>query len=172
MYRIFSKKLIALLVVLLAADISAAPYLGWGAARPSFLFLALCFFAFESGWHAVLPLALVTGLLRDVTGGPMPGLETFILAALVYLLDRSGRNVTSSSVTVRMGAAFLFIAAVNLIGLAALSIFGRFVTFSFFNISLCLKAALLNALFYPLLHYFAKRVFSRRKRFHQYELFR
>lgn len=172
MYRIFTKRLILTLLVLLVLDLAVAPYISWGFARPSFLYLFIIYLAMEYDWQYVLPVAFAVGLLRDLTGGVYLGQETLILTALVFICERSGKNVTSGSLVFRLMVTFVFILAIQTINLIFLAVFNAHIFISVFNVSLAVRAALLNTLMMPVFLYLAKRFFDKKKRFHQYELFR
>jgi len=172
MYRIISKRVILFLLLLLVLDIAAAPFLTWGYARPSFSYLAILYVAFEYGWKSALPVAILVGFLRDLTSGAAVGMETLLLAFVVFVLDKANKNVISQSTFFRVIVTFLFILGLQILYLAGFSLVSPDIKISWFNLSLAVKAAFLNTLILPPFLYLATRFFDKKKRFHQFELFR
>ncbi len=80
MPRIFSGKVILYLVILHVVDLCLTPVLGvW---RPIFLYLWILYVAFYGPVQALIPAAVMVGLLRDLTGSQPLGVETLSLTAV------------------------------------------------------------------------------------------
>lgn len=87
MPRFFSAKVILLFIFLGVLDGTVMPVLQIRAVSPSFLYLFICYAAFEWGAPKTVTIAFWAGLLRDLMSGGLIGLEASLLAGLALGLD-------------------------------------------------------------------------------------
>jgi len=87
MPRLVSAKVILFFFLLAVLDGSVMPAFQIRSVYPSFLYLFICYAAFEWGSPRTVYVAFWVGLLRDLLGGGLIGLETTLLVALALALD-------------------------------------------------------------------------------------
>lgn len=87
MPRLTSPKVILYFLFLTVLDGSVMPVFQIHAVYPSFLYLFVCYAAFEWGAPKTVYVAFWAGFLRDLLGGGLIGLEASLLAALALALD-------------------------------------------------------------------------------------
>jgi rod shape-determining protein MreD len=87
MPRLTSAKVILYFLFLAVLDGSVMPVFQIHAVYPSFLYLFICYAAFEWGAPKTVYVAFWAGLLRDLLGGGTIGLEAALLVALALALD-------------------------------------------------------------------------------------
>jgi rod shape-determining protein MreD len=76
---------------------------------PSFLYLFICYAAFEWGGHKTIYIAFWAGLLRDLLGSGLIGLEASLLPALALALDFLVRKMERGSRWIYFLVTFLFV---------------------------------------------------------------
>ena len=87
MSRLFSPKVILYLLFLAVLDGAVMPAFRVHSVYPSFLYLLVCYTAFEWGPRKTVIVAFWVGLIRDLTGGGILGVEATSLVALALALD-------------------------------------------------------------------------------------
>ncbi len=87
MPRLVSAKVIFYLLLLAVLDGSVMPAFQIHSVYPSFLYLFICYAAFEWGSPKTVYIAFWAGLLRDLLGGGLIGLDATLLVALALALD-------------------------------------------------------------------------------------
>ena len=87
MPRLTSAKVIFYFLFLAVLDGSVMPAFQIHSVYPSFLYLFICYAAFEWGGTKTVYVAFWAGLLRDLLGGGLIGLEATLLVALALALD-------------------------------------------------------------------------------------
>lgn len=87
MPRLVSAKVILYFLFLAVLDGSVLPVFQIHSVYPSFLYLFICYAAFEWGAPKTVYVAFWAGLLRDLLGGGLIGLEASILVTLALVLD-------------------------------------------------------------------------------------
>ena len=87
MPRLVSAKVIFYFLLLAVLDGSVMPAFQIHSAYPSFLYLFICYAAFEWGSRKTVYVAFWAGLLRDFLGGGLIGLDAILLVALAPALD-------------------------------------------------------------------------------------
>ena len=87
MPRLVSAKVILYFLLLSVLDGSVMPAFQIRSVCPSFLYLFICYAAFEWGSTKTVYVAFWAGLLRDLLGGGLIGLDATLLVALALALD-------------------------------------------------------------------------------------
>lgn len=87
MPRLVSAKVIFYFFFLAVLDGSVMPAFQIRSVYPSFLYLFICYAAFEWGSSKTVFVAFWVGILRDLLGGGLIGLEASLLVALALALD-------------------------------------------------------------------------------------
>ena len=87
MPRLVSAKVILYFLLLAVLDVSVMPAFQIHAVSPSLLYLFICYAAFEWGSTKTVYVAFWVGLLRDLLGGGLIGLDAIVLVALAPALD-------------------------------------------------------------------------------------
>ena len=87
MPRLVSPKVIFYFLFLAVLDGTVMPVLQVRSVYPSCLFLFICYAAFEWGPYKTVCVAFWAGLLRDLLGGGVIGLEASLLVALALALN-------------------------------------------------------------------------------------
>ncbi|MDD5225760.1 MAG: rod shape-determining protein MreD [Candidatus Omnitrophica bacterium] len=87
MPHLVSPKVILYFFFLAILDGSVMPAIQIHAVYPSFLCLFICYAAFEWGGSKTVYIAFWAGLLRDLLGGGLIGLDATLLVALALALD-------------------------------------------------------------------------------------
>ena len=87
MPRLLSAKVILYFILLAVLDGSVMPAFQIRSAYPSLLCLFICYAAFEWGTAKTVYVAFWAGLLRDLWGGGLIGLDAILLAVLAPALD-------------------------------------------------------------------------------------
>src|SRR5512140_1175505 len=87
MPRLISTRVILYFLLLAVLDGSVMPAFQIHAVSPSLLYLFICYAAFEWGSTKTVYVAFWVGLLRDLLGGGLIGLDAVVLVALAPALD-------------------------------------------------------------------------------------
>ncbi|MFA7255411.1 MAG: rod shape-determining protein MreD [Candidatus Omnitrophota bacterium] len=87
MPHLASPKVILYFLFLAVLDGSVMPAFQIHSVYPSFLYLFICYAAFEWGAPKTVHVAFWVGILRDLLGGGLIGLEATLLVALALALD-------------------------------------------------------------------------------------
>ena len=87
MPRLLSPKVIFYFLLLAVLDGTVMPVFQIHGVYPSFLYLFICYAAFEWGSPKTVYVAFWAGLLRDLLGGGLIGLEASLLTSLALALD-------------------------------------------------------------------------------------
>ena len=87
MPRLVSAKVIIFFLLLAVLDGSVMPAFQIGSVYPSFLYLFICYAAFQWGAPKTVYVAFWAGLLRDLVGGGLIGLDSTLLVVLALALD-------------------------------------------------------------------------------------
>jgi len=87
MPRLVSAKVIIYFLFLAVLDGAVMPAFQIRSVYPSFLCLFICYAAFEWGAPKTVYVAFWAGLLRDLLGGGLIGLDATLLVALALALD-------------------------------------------------------------------------------------
>lgn len=87
MPRLVSAKVIFYFLLLVVLDGTIMPVFQIHSVYPSLLYLFVCYAAFSWGDHKTVYIAFWAGLLRDLLGGGLIGVEASLLAFLALALD-------------------------------------------------------------------------------------
>lgn len=87
MPRLVSAKVILYFLLLAVLDGSVMPAFQIRSAYPSLLYLFICYAAFNWSSPRTVYVAFWAGILRDLLGGGLIGLEATLLVALALVLD-------------------------------------------------------------------------------------
>ena len=87
MPRLVSAKVILYFLLLAVLDGAVMPAFQIGSVYPSFLYLFICYAAFQWGAPKTVYVAFWAGLLRDLVGGGLIGLDSTLLVVLALALD-------------------------------------------------------------------------------------
>ena len=87
MPRLVSAIVILYFIFLAVLDGAVMPVFQLRSVYPSFLYLFICYAAFHWGAPKTVYVAFWVGLLRDLLGGGLIGLEAVLLVALALALD-------------------------------------------------------------------------------------
>ncbi len=87
MPRLVSPRVILYFLWLAVLDGTVMPVFQIQGVYPSFLYLFVCYAAYEWGAPRTVYVAFWAGLLRDLLGGGLIGLEATLLSALALALD-------------------------------------------------------------------------------------
>lgn len=172
MPRILSFRMMVYLWILLVLDLSLAPLFRLGALQPILLYLAILHAGFQWGSEKTVPVAVAVGLLRDLAGSHVFGLETGVLVCAALLLDLLVQKVDRQSFAVRMGVTFLFVFSVTTLLWMFSRFLGSTLSVSWDTFGTSLGTAGYGAVLAPVFFYLTARWFHDRAPLKQYELFR
>lgn len=171
MPRLLSARLILYLLVLVVADLTLSPLVRVGDVQPVFLLLMVLYGSFQWGWQKALPLALIVGFLRDMTGTLPVGTEMFSVTAAALFLDFAVQKLHRVWILVRIGTAFVFTFIALMVALILGGVLHQPASFSWYNAGRIFLTAVYTAAFWPLFSAVSIRWFHERKPMKQYELF-
>lgn len=171
MYRFVSTRLLVLVTVLLLVQYVLAPFsLAWGG-RVDLLYLVILDYAFFESWEMLPFFALLMGLVRDLLGGHLFGIETACLTVTGVGLSFGIRKLERNNPWVQGVMSFLFVGLTEALSLVV----GRWLTgpktFSFYLAQNVLLTTCYTVLWSPAFFWFANRWFKRTTFLKQYELF-
>ncbi|MFA5160099.1 MAG: rod shape-determining protein MreD [Candidatus Omnitrophota bacterium] len=109
MPRLVSAKVILYFLLLAVLDGSVMPVFQIYSVYPSFLDLFICYAAFEWGSSKTVYVAFWAGLLRDLLGGGLIGLEATLLVTLALALDFLVRKMERQLPWIYFIITFLFV---------------------------------------------------------------
>ncbi|MEI7751599.1 MAG: rod shape-determining protein MreD [Candidatus Omnitrophota bacterium] len=109
MPRLVSAKVILYFLVLAVLDGTVMPAFQIHAVYPSFLLLFICYAAFQWGAPKTVYVAFWAGLLRDLLGGGLIGLDATLLVALALALDFLVQKMERQLPGIYFVVAFLFV---------------------------------------------------------------
>jgi len=171
MPRLFSAKVILFLLFLAVLDSAILPVFQIHSIAPSFLYLFVCYAAFEWGGLKTIYAAFWAGLIRDFLGGGLLGAEATILTGLAFLLDFSVQKIEKQFPGIYFFITFLFIFLAGTLELLLACVgalpAGRIENY----MSLVFFTALYTSALLPVFYFLTDRWFGRLDT-KQYELFR
>lgn len=109
MFRLSSTKIVLFLFFLAALDATILPAFQINSVAPNFLYLFICYAAYEWGSSKTLYVAFWVGLMRDFLGGGVLGIEATILVGLAFALDFVVRKIERQFPGIYFLITFLFI---------------------------------------------------------------
>ena len=170
MPRLISPKVIFYFLLLAVLDGTVMPVFQIHGLYPNFLYLFICYAAFEWGSHKTVFIAFWAGLLRDLLGGGMIGLEASLLTALALVLDFVVQKMERQLSGIYYVITFLFVFCAGLLRLLV-SYTGELPASLFFGyLGLIAMTALYTTALLPFFNFVSNRWFGHSVK--QYELFR
>lgn len=171
MHHFVSARLLIFLALLLALQLSVSPFFLLLKGRPDLLFLLVLDYAFSWSWEVVPFFALFVGLLRDLIGGHLFGIETAALALTGSLLSLGIQKLDRENHWVQLGICMVFVFLTESLSLGL----GRWLEVSK-NLSWELIASVILTTIYttalaPGFFWITNRWFRRHPVLKQYELF-
>lgn len=172
MYRILSVKVIFLALLFTVADMTISPLFQVGGLRFYFTILFIFYTAYHNGWHRILPLSFLVGLLRDLLGSQLFGIEmmSFVLAAL--LLDFVLQKMERGFFSLWVALCFLFTSLVLCLELLSTAFLTGQIQISWYVLALAFGSGFYTAVAMPF--YFAAIDFWKKRKLktqQQYDLF-
>ncbi len=171
MPRLVSAKVILYFLLLAVLDGSVMPAFQIRSVYPSFLYLFICYAAFQWGAPKTVYVAFWAGLLRDLLGGGLIGLEATLLVALALALDFLVQKMERQLPGIYFIVTFLFVfcagASRLLVGYAG----GLPPSLVWKYLGMIAMTALYTSALLPVFNFLTNRWFSRSTT-KQYELFR
>ena len=171
MPRLVTAKVILYFLLLAVLDATVMPAFQVRSAYPSSLYLFICYAAFEWGASKTVYIAFWAGLLRDILGGGLIGVEAGLLTALALALDFLVQKMERQLPGIHFIITFLFVffagvlsLLVNYAGELPASLAGGYLG------TLTMTALYTSALF-PVFNSLTNRWFGHSSA-RQYELFR
>lgn len=171
MPRLVSAKIILFFLFLAVLDGTVMPVFQIHAVYPSFLYLFVCYAAFEWGSPKTIYVAFWAGLLRDLLSGGLIGLEASLLVVLALALDFLVQKMERGLPGIYFIITFLFVFCAGVLNLLA-GYAGELSTAMIWgHLGLITMTALYTSAMLPAFNFLASRWFGRSFT-RQYELFR
>lgn len=171
MPRLVSAKVIFYFFFLAVLDGSVMPAFQIRSVYPSFLYLFVCYAAFEWGGAKTVYVAFWAGLLRDLLGGGLIGVEATLLVALALALDFLVQKMERQMTGIYFIVAFLFVFFAGGLKLL-LSYAGELpASFAWNYLGMIAMTALYTSALLPVFNFITNRWFGHSAT-KQYELFR
>lgn len=171
MPHLVSPKVIFYFFLLAVVDAAVMPALQIGSVYPSLLYLFICYAAFEWGASKTVYVAFWAGILRDLLGGGLIGLDALLLSALAPALDFLVQKTERQLRGIHFLLTFLFVFFGGSLRLLVGSWGGLPSPFLGAYFGMIAMAALYTSALLPAFNFLADRWFGRSSA-RQYELFR
>ncbi|MBN1689149.1 MAG: hypothetical protein JW893_08620 [Candidatus Omnitrophica bacterium] len=171
MPRLFSGRVIFYLIFLLVVDFCLMPLVRSGIFFPVLLYLMVPYAAFVWRWEKTTALALVIGLLRDLTVNHPFGIETIAVVVTAHFLDIFVHKVERDAWAVRFMMSFLFLLSVGMLILVIEPMMGGRVFLSWGTFLEVFKMAVSTTFVMPVVFFCTALFFRDRAPIRQYELF-
>ena len=170
MPRLLSPKVIFYFLLLAVLDGTVMPVFQIHGVYPSFLYLFICYAAFEWGSPKTVYVAFWAGLLRDLLGGGLIGLEASLLTSLALALDFLVQKMERQLSGIYFIITFLFVFCAGLLRLLV-GYTGELPPSLFLGyFGLIAMTALYTSALLPVFSFITNRWFGHPSK--QYELFR
>lgn len=171
MPRLTSAKVIFCFLILTVLDGSVMPAFQIYSVCPSFLCLFVCYAAFEWGSSKTLYVAFWAGLLRDLLGGGLIGLEATLLVALAPALDFLVQKMERQLPGIHFIITFLFVFSAGALRLLVSYAGELSLSLVWEYLGMIALTALYTSALLPLFNFLVNRWFGHSSA-KQYELFR
>lgn len=172
MYRVFSWKVIFVLIGLTIADMTLAPSLRVHMIQPIWVYGLILYTAFYRGGKDTLLAAFLTGLLRDLVSNPVIGMEALSLTTAALLLEWVVPKLDRKSTLMHVICALGFTAVAQFLVLVLACLSSRSLAMSWYSLGVVIRIAFYTACFIPFLFRILDALIRERQSFRQYELFR
>lgn len=171
MHQFVSARLLTLVGVLLVAEYGLSTLFGVSGTPPTLLYLAVLDYAFFWNWERIPFFALFIGMVRDLAGGHLVGIETLSLALTGILLYFAVLKLERENVWVRLGITFIFVLLTDIlaVGLGRWLEVGRGFSWNLTGGIFC--TTFVTTSLAPAFFWFTNRWFKRIPLLKQYELF-
>ena len=170
MPRLLSPKVIVCFLLLAVLDGTVMPVFQLQGVYPSLLYLFICYAAFEWGSQKTVFIAFWAGLLRDLLGGGLIGIEASLLTALAFALDFVVQKVERQLPGIYFMITFLFVFFAGALRLLVGYAGGLQASHAAGYLGMIAVTALYTAALLPVFNFIANRWFGHASK--QYELFR
>lgn len=171
MRRLFASKVLIYLLLLIVLDITLAPALAMGDVRFFLSYLMVIYAAFQWGWKQSIPIALLLGVLRELAGSEVLGIETCAMMMGAFLLGLAVQKIDKGMVLLRLLTTLVFVFFVLTLR-ALFSVFLTEMKFDYwYYLSVSLGCSVYTAALTPLFFHFSARWFHDRTAIKQYDLF-
>ena len=170
MSRLLSPKVIIYFLLLAVLDGTIMPVFQVRGVYPSFLYLFICYAAFEWGSHKTVYVAFCVGLLRDLLGGGLIGLEAMLLTALALAIDFLVQKMERQLSGIYFIITFLFVFCAGVLRLLVGFAGEVPVSLTVGYLGLLAMLALYTSALLPVFSFISDRWFGHPAK--QYELFR
>ncbi len=172
MSRLLSAKVIIYFLFLAVLDATVMPVFQIRSVYPSLLYLFICYAAFEWGSPKTVYVAFWAGLLRDLLGGGLIGLEASLLVGLALLLDFVVQKMERELPAIYFVITFLFVFCAGGVKLLAGCLTGGLSpSLAGGYLGLIAMTALYTSAMLPFFNFMTNRWFGRSSG-RQFELFR
>ncbi len=171
MPRLVSAKVIIYFLFLAVLDGAVMPAFQIRSVYPSFLYLFICYAAFEWGAPKTVYVAFWAGLLRDLLGGGLIGLDATLLVALALALDFLVQKMERQLPGIYFAITFLFVFCAGALKLLVSYAGALSPSLVWGYLGMIAMTALYTSALLPLFNFFTNRWFGHSTA-KQYELFR
>jgi rod shape-determining protein MreD len=171
MPRLVSAKVVLYFFLLAVLDGSVMPVFQIRSVYPSFLLLFICYAAFEWGGAKTVYIAFWAGLLRDLLGGGLIGLEATLLVALALALDFLVQKMERQLPGIYFFVTFLFVFCAGALRLLVCYAGEMPPSLVWSYLAMSAMTALYTSALLPLFNFITNRWFGHAST-KQYELFR
>lgn len=171
MPRLVSPKVILYFLFLAVLDGTVMPVLQIRSVYPSCLYLFICYAAFEWGSYRTVYIAFWAGLLRDLLGGGVIGLEASLLVGLALALNFLVQKMERELPGIYFIITFLFVFSAGVLRLLAGYAGELPASFVGEYLGLITMTALYTSAVLPFFNFLTDRWFGHSS-IRQYELFR
>ena len=171
MPRLASAKVVLFFLFLAILDGTIMPVFQIGAVYPSFLYLFICYTAFEWGAPKTVYVAFWAGLLRDLMGGGLIGLEASLLVGLALAIDFLVQKMERGLPGIYFIITFLFVFCAGVLRLLAGYAGELSASLVWEYLGLIAMTALYTCALLPVFNFLARHWFGYSST-RQYELFR
>ena len=171
MHRFISARLLILIAGLLVLQQSLSLFPFFWSRRPDLFYLIVLDYAFFWSWEFVPFFGLAIGLVRDLAGGHLFGIETVSLTVTSFLLSLGIQKLERDNVWVRGGICFLFAGLTEALSFSLGTCLEGFKLSPFLLLHSVFWTSLYTVVVSPIFFGFTHRWFKRYSFLKQYELF-
>lgn len=172
MRHFISAKLMGLLALLIVFEHFLSPFLFSLGARLDLIYLLVLDYAFFWSWERAAFFALFVGLILDLFGGHLFGIQTITLTVMSLLLSLGIQKLERDLFWVKMMMTILFVALTETLGIILGLALETSSSFSWNFLGTVIRTTFYTALIAPVFYWFTEHWFKRSTAFRQYELFR
>ncbi len=171
MRHFLSSKLLGLLALVIVFEHVLSPFLFPLNAHIALVYLLVLDYAFFWSWERAAFFAMFTGLILDLFGGHLFGVQTLTLTMMSLLLSLGIQKLDRNLFWVQMIITVLFVALTETLGIVLGLALETSAGFSWNFMGNVLQTTFFTALVAPFFFWFTSCWFKRSLSFRQYELF-